>query len=100
MPSFKSILSGVAALAAHAYAATDYGSEDEMGPAAFMWPADRVWSASMDNTAPCGSVASPGNRSEFPMSMLCYAFHFENRVADHEKPMQRLPWWLRMILMT
>lgn len=68
MPSFKSILGCAAALAAHAYAATDYGSEDEMGPAAFMWPADRVWSASMDNTAPCGSVASPGNRSEFPMS--------------------------------
>lgn len=68
MPSLKSILGGVVALAAHAHAATDYGSEDEMGPAAFMWPADRVWSASMDNTAPCGSVASPGNRSEFPMT--------------------------------
>lgn len=57
-------------MAAFAYAATDYGTEEEMGPAAFMWPADRVWAASMDNTAPCGSVANPGNRSEFPMRMF------------------------------
>ncbi|KAH6887132.1 hypothetical protein B0T10DRAFT_530406 [Thelonectria olida] len=53
-------------------AATDdsYSTDtaDQMGPAAFMWPKDRVWSASMDNTAPCGSVASVGNRSDFPLS--------------------------------
>ncbi|KAH7008535.1 hypothetical protein EDB80DRAFT_892951 [Ilyonectria destructans] len=67
MPSLRSALGGLAAMVAFAYAATDYGTEEEMGPAAFMWPADRVWAASMDNTAPCGSVASPGNRSEFPM---------------------------------
>lgn len=70
MPSLKSALGGLAAMVAFAYAATDYGTEEEMGPAAFMWPADRVWAASMDNTAPCGSVASPGNRSEFPMRMF------------------------------
>ncbi|KAK7432444.1 hypothetical protein QQZ08_001009 [Neonectria magnoliae] len=67
MPSLKSVLSGLAVVVASAYAATDLGGADEMGPAAFMWPADRVWAASMDNTAPCGSVASPGNRSQFPM---------------------------------
>ncbi|EEU44835.1 uncharacterized protein NECHADRAFT_84979 [Fusarium vanettenii 77-13-4] len=67
MWSFKTVFSGLAFMAASAYAATDMGDTDEMGPAAFMWPADRVWSAAMDNTAPCGSVANPGNRSEFPM---------------------------------
>lgn len=70
MPSLKAFLAGVAVMASSALAATDYGGEDEMGPAAFLWPADRVWSAAMDNSAPCGSVASPGNRSEFPMSTL------------------------------
>ncbi|KAI5461559.1 hypothetical protein BGZ63DRAFT_386087 [Mariannaea sp. PMI_226] len=68
MPSIKSFCCSVVVLAACAHAATDFGGEDQMGPAAFLWPADRVWSASMDNTAPCGSVASPGNRSEFPMT--------------------------------
>ncbi|KAH7264360.1 hypothetical protein B0J15DRAFT_524497 [Fusarium solani] len=67
MASFKTVFSGLAFVAASAYAAIDMGDTDEMGPAAFMWPADRVWSAAMDNTAPCGSVANPGNRSEFPM---------------------------------
>lgn len=69
MASFKTVFSGLAIMAASAYAAIDMGDADEMGPAAFMWPADRVWSAAMDNTAPCGSVANPGNRSEFPMRM-------------------------------
>ncbi|KAM0434042.1 hypothetical protein ACHAPT_003986 [Fusarium lateritium] len=67
MASFKSVFGGLAFLAASVYAAVDMGDTDEMGPAAFMWPADRVWSVAMDNTAPCGSVANPGNRSEFPM---------------------------------
>ncbi|KAJ4201117.1 hypothetical protein NW767_006768 [Fusarium falciforme] len=67
MVSIKTVFSGLAFMAASAHAAVDMGDTDEMGPAAFMWPADRVWSAAMDNTAPCGSVANPGNRSEFPM---------------------------------
>ncbi|KAF7562310.1 hypothetical protein G7046_g1821 [Stylonectria norvegica] len=67
MPTFKSFFGCLAIVVASAYAATDLGGTDEMGPAAFMWPADRVWSAAMDNTAPCGSVANPGNRSEFPL---------------------------------
>ncbi|KAH8887286.1 hypothetical protein GQ53DRAFT_750077 [Thozetella sp. PMI_491] len=40
----------------------------DMGPAAFMWPPDRVWSAALDNTAPCGSAASAGNRTGFPLT--------------------------------
>ena len=44
-------------------------TDDEMGPAAFMWPPDRVWSGDEDNRAPCGSRASAGNRTEFPLSM-------------------------------
>lgn len=42
----------------------------DMGPAAFMWPPDRVWSAAADNHSPCGSVAGVGNRTEFPLSKL------------------------------
>ncbi|WYZ39089.1 hypothetical protein EsH8_III_001003 [Colletotrichum jinshuiense] len=41
--------------------------DDEMGPAAFMWPTDRVWSGDMDNQAPCGSKSGPANRTEFPL---------------------------------
>ncbi|KAF2843804.1 hypothetical protein M501DRAFT_921986, partial [Patellaria atrata CBS 101060] len=41
---------------------------EEMGPIAFMWPEDREWSASADNTAPCGSRANVGNRTEFPLT--------------------------------
>ncbi|POR37864.1 Cytokine inducing-glycoprotein [Tolypocladium paradoxum] len=43
-------------------------TDNYMGPAAFMWPADRVWSGDMDNQAPCGSRASPGNRTNFPLT--------------------------------
>ena len=39
-----------------------------MGPAAFMWPTDRPWSADTDNIAPCGSSSGVGPRTEFPMS--------------------------------
>jgi hypothetical protein len=39
----------------------------EMGPVAFMWPADRIWDASHDNSAPCGSAAGPSNRTLFPL---------------------------------
>ncbi|CEI65602.1 hypothetical protein FVEN_g8859 [Fusarium venenatum] len=42
--------------------------DEEMGPAAFMWPPDRVWSGDMDNRAPCGSRAPAGNRTEFPLT--------------------------------
>lgn len=41
----------------------------DMGPAAFLWPPDRLWNAGIDNTPPCGSVASVGNRTQFPLSM-------------------------------
>lgn len=48
----------------------DEPAYDDMGPAAFMWPADRVWAAHADNTAPCGSVARPTNRTNFPTGMF------------------------------
>lgn len=70
MAILKSTLGSLAVMAAAVHAALDTSSAEEMGPNAFMWPTDRVWSASMDNTAPCGSVASPGNRSDFPMRMF------------------------------
>ncbi|OAA41682.1 hypothetical protein NOR_05190 [Metarhizium rileyi] len=58
----------VMTLAASVVNAASPASSDEMGPAAFMWPADRVWSAAADNTAPCGSIALVGNRTNFPMT--------------------------------
>ncbi|GKT46880.1 uncharacterized protein ColSpa_07061 [Colletotrichum spaethianum] len=42
-------------------------ADDKMGPAAFLWPPDREWSADVDNTAPCGSTNGPGIRTEFPL---------------------------------
>ncbi|KAF1950748.1 hypothetical protein CC80DRAFT_226008 [Byssothecium circinans] len=39
-----------------------------MGPVAFLWPADRPWTAKDDNTGPCGSPAGPSNRTEYPLS--------------------------------
>ncbi|KAI5358254.1 hypothetical protein Slin15195_G065810 [Septoria linicola] len=45
-----------------------HAPSSEMGPAAFMWPEDRPWSADADNTAPCGSSSGVGLRTEFPMS--------------------------------
>lgn len=70
MSALQAFLGGAAVMASSAYAAIDFGGKESMGPAAFMWPADRVWSAAMDNTAPCGTVAGPGNRTGFPLSML------------------------------
>ncbi|KID94855.1 cytokine inducing-glycoprotein, partial [Metarhizium majus ARSEF 297] len=43
-------------------------TDNYMGPAAFMWPPDRVWSGDMDNQAPCGSRAAAGNRTKFPIT--------------------------------
>ncbi|KAI0537940.1 hypothetical protein GGR58DRAFT_469976 [Xylaria digitata] len=38
------------------------------GPVAFLWPADRPWSAVTDNKGPCGSPDGVSNRTSFPLS--------------------------------
>lgn len=43
----------------------------DMGPAAFMCPPDRAWNASLDNTAPCGSVDNVTSRTQFPLGEPC-----------------------------
>ncbi|KAF5123323.1 hypothetical protein E5D57_011235 [Metarhizium anisopliae] len=58
----------VLAMATSVATAANPTTSDDMGPAAFMWPEDRVWSAAADNTAPCGSVARVGNRTNFPLN--------------------------------
>lgn len=63
MASLKMMLAGVAVMATRASAQ----ETDDMGPAAFLWPEDRVWQGDWDNRGPCGSVAEPHNRTEFPM---------------------------------
>lgn len=64
----KLFLTSLALWAPLASAQDDDDAEfTDMGPAAFMWPADRVWSAAADNTAPCGSVADPSDRTDFPL---------------------------------
>ncbi|OAG34612.1 hypothetical protein AYO21_11208 [Fonsecaea monophora] len=57
------------ALAAKFAVAQEHGEEysKTMGPVAFMWPPDREWGATQDNTAPCGSAASVVNRTDFPL---------------------------------
>lgn len=56
-------LSAVGGLCAHGDEAST-----EMGPAAFMWPPDRLWGAAYDNNAPCGSSTGAVNRTNFPLS--------------------------------
>ncbi|KAI1083134.1 hypothetical protein F5B20DRAFT_528701 [Whalleya microplaca] len=62
----------VALAASQLAAGTDvHGQNAEgtvMGPVAFLWPADRPWSASADNNAPCGSASGVSNRTIFPLS--------------------------------
>ncbi|KAK2608369.1 hypothetical protein QQS21_003054 [Conoideocrella luteorostrata] len=67
MPPLTS-LSAVAAVLAVAVIAANPTTSNEMGPAAFMWPPDRVWSAAADNTAPCGWVDTVRNRTSFPLT--------------------------------
>lgn len=47
-----------------------------MGPVAFLWPSDRVWSAAYDNIGPCGSNSSVTNRTEFPLG--CTSFESDS----------------------
>ncbi|CAG8147343.1 unnamed protein product [Penicillium nalgiovense] len=56
-------LSAIGGLCAHGDEAST-----EMGPAAFMWPPDRLWRAAYDNNAPCGSSTGPVNRTSFPLN--------------------------------
>jgi hypothetical protein len=39
-----------------------------MGPVAFMYPPDRLWTAANDNTGPCGSSEGPSNRTLYPLT--------------------------------
>lgn len=64
-------LTTFASLAVGARAAEVHGANAEgttMGPVAFLWPGDRPWSASHDNSGPCGSSSGVTNRTEFPLS--------------------------------
>jgi hypothetical protein len=80
MPFCKSIMAGMALAVTTAFAAEE-PEYDNMGPAAFMWPADRVWSADADNTAPCGSTAGPGNRTDFPLRTFNLKMDLEYRLC-------------------
>jgi hypothetical protein len=62
--SFVGIYAVILALADHG---DDYA--ETMGPVAFLWPPDREWGATKDNTAPCGSAAGVSNRTQYPLCM-------------------------------
>ncbi|OQE34864.1 hypothetical protein PENCOP_c015G08961 [Penicillium coprophilum] len=62
----KNYIALVALSAIGAYAHGEEAST-EMGPAAFMWPPDRLWGAAYDNNAPCGSSTGAVNRTDFPL---------------------------------
>ncbi|KAJ0107655.1 hypothetical protein J7T55_010260 [Diaporthe amygdali] len=67
---FTTTLATVASLAMSARAEVHGASAEGtvMGPVAFLWPDDRPWSASNDNSGPCGSAEGVTNRTEFPLS--------------------------------
>ena len=69
LPSLKHLL--IFSFLATSALSQDHGEEaaKEMGPVAFMWPADREWGAAQDNTAPCGSSQGIANRTEFPLGV-------------------------------
>ncbi|KAG9252273.1 uncharacterized protein F5Z01DRAFT_676153 [Emericellopsis atlantica] len=67
MAIFPKLLAGLALSVASSYAQDEDPEYDDFGPAAFMWPEDRVWDAAVDNHAPCGSRAAPRNRTDFPL---------------------------------
>ncbi|KAJ4392279.1 hypothetical protein N0V93_005904 [Gnomoniopsis smithogilvyi] len=61
----------LAALSVAATVRAAHGDGDEgtiMGPAAFLWPENRAWSAAYDNTGPCGSASGVTNRTMFPLT--------------------------------
>jgi len=60
-------LVGVISTCAVVQAVGEDDDDPTMGPAAFMWPSDRPWSADVDNVAPCGSSAGVGNRTNYPL---------------------------------
>ena len=55
-----------------------------MGPVAFLWPADRPWSADADNTAPCGSVQGVTNRTPFPLAAGAVSLSIASEAYDVE----------------
>lgn len=61
-------LASLASLATLASAAS--GKDYSMGPAALLFPTDREWSEDSETTGPCGTSASPGYRTKFPLCML------------------------------
>lgn len=67
---FTTVLTTLASLAMSARAEVHGASAEgtTMGPVAFLWPDDRPWSASHDNSGPCGSADGVTNRTEFPLS--------------------------------
>ncbi|KAL1895490.1 hypothetical protein Sste5346_005298 [Sporothrix stenoceras] len=66
MKSFFSSALVIAGLAARTTRAEDIDSN--LGAAGFLFPTEREYSASADTTAPCGSVAQVGNRTNFPIT--------------------------------
>ncbi|POS68644.1 hypothetical protein DHEL01_v212961 [Diaporthe helianthi] len=67
---FTTALATAASLAVGARAEVHGASAEgtTMGPVAFLWPGDRPWSASQDNTGPCGSSSGVTTRTQFPLS--------------------------------
>lgn len=96
MALLATLAAACAMMASGAGAATNPTTSTSIGPAAFMWPPDRVWSADADNTAPCGSIAGVQNRTTFPLRTFfsyfrnsCY-FYQPCFQSNHEQKAPRL----------
>lgn len=86
MALLATLAAACAMMVSGAGAATNPTTSTSIGPAAFMWPPDRVWSADADNTAPCGSIAGVQNRTTFPLRTFVFLFQklhviFTSRVS-------------------
>ncbi len=73
MAILTTLVAAWALMASGASAAGAPSTSANIGPAAFMWPPDRVWSADADNTAPCGSISGVQNRTTFPLRQSFYS---------------------------
>jgi hypothetical protein len=73
--------------------------DSDMGPAAFLWPTNRAYSAANDNTAPCGSAAGVTNRTDFPMSRFGFSF-MDITVTDYDQQTVRYLSFFRTSLIT
>ena len=59
---------------AEPYATSATSVESVTAPVNFLWPEERPWYATYQNESPCGTNASVGSRTDFPLGIF-YLHH-------------------------